>query len=119
MQVLTPVSKRLWNSTAIFFATAIGAVSPWTSIWAALNEQTPNDVGAKPLDRSCYVREEDGLVRYYLEGPLRDGKLPYLQGQPIIGADARLVVRDEAPESSIPLRILRATPCPPGKHHLL
>jgi hypothetical protein len=46
------------------------------------------------------------------------GKLPYLQGQPIIGADGGLVVRDEVPESSIPLRILRAPPCPPGKHHL-
>ena len=97
---------------------AIGAVCPRTGPWAALNEQAPNDVGVKPLDRSCYVREEGGLVRYYLEGPPRDGELPYLQGQPIIGADGRLVVRDEVPESSIPLRILRAPPCPPGKHHL-
>ena len=45
----------------------------------------------------AYVREEDGLVRYYLEGPPRDGELPYLQGQPLIGADGRLVVRDEVP----------------------
>ena len=96
----------------------IGAVSPSTDTWAALDEQAPNDVRVKPLDRSCYVREEDGLVRYYLEGPPRDGELPYLQGQPIIGTDGRLVLRDEVPESSIPLRILRASPCPPGKHHL-
>jgi hypothetical protein len=85
---------------------------------AALNEQAPNDAGVRPLDRSCYVREGDGLVRYYLEGPPRDGELPYLEGQPIIGADGGLVVRDEVPETSIPLRILRASPCPPGKHHL-
>jgi hypothetical protein len=97
---------------------AIGAVFPRTDAWAALDEQAPNDAVAKPLDRSCYVREENGLVRYYLEGPPRDGELPYLQGQPIIGADGRRVVRDEAPQSSIPLRILRAPPCPPGKHHL-
>ena len=97
---------------------AIGAVSPSTDTWAALDAQAPNDVGVKPLDRSCYVREEDGVVRYYLEGPPRDGELPYLQGQPIIGADGRLVVRDEVPGSSIPQRILRAAPCPPGKHHL-
>jgi hypothetical protein len=97
---------------------AMSAVSARTDAWAALNEQPANDAAAKPLDRSCYVREEDGLVRYYLEGPPRDGELPYLQGQPIIGADGRLVVRDEVPRSSIPLRILRAPPCPPGKHHL-
>ena len=102
----------------MFFAVAIGAVSPSTDAWAARDEQAPNDFGVKPLDRSCYVREEDGLVRYYLEGPPRDGELPYLQGQPLIGTDGRLVVRDEVPESSIPLRILRAPPCPPGKHHL-
>jgi hypothetical protein len=102
----------------MFFAIAIGAVSPSTDTWAARDVQAPNDFGVKPLDRSCYVREEDGLVRYYLEGPPRDGELPYLQGQPIIGTDGRLVVRDEVPESSIPLRILRAPPCPPGKHHL-
>ena len=101
----------------MFFAMAIGAVSPSTDTWAALDEHAPSDVRVKPLDRSCYVRE-DGLVRYYLEGPPRDGELPYLQGQPLIGTDGRLVVRDEVPESSIPPRILRAPPCPPGKHHL-
>ena len=95
-----------------------GAVTPGTDTWAALIEQPATDAGVKPLDRSCYVREEDGLVRYYLEGPPRDGELPYLQGQPIIGADGGLVVRDEVPGSSIPLRIMRAPPCPPGKHHL-
>jgi hypothetical protein len=97
---------------------AIGAVFPSTDAWAVRDEQAPNDAAAKPMDRSCYVREEDGLVRYYLEGPPRDGELPYLQGQPIIGVDGRLVVRDEVPESAIPPRILRATACPPGKHHL-
>ncbi len=113
------MSKRIRNSTAIFFAVAMASViTPRTDTRAAFNEQPANDVGAKPLDRSCYVREEDGLVRYYLEGPPRDGELPYLQGQPIIAADGRLVVRDEAPQSSIPPRILRAPPCPPGKHHL-
>jgi len=107
------------NSSAIFFAAAIASVVTSTAdTWAALNEQPTNDAAAKPLDRSCYVHEADGLVRYYLEGPPRDGELPYLQGQPIIGADGGLVVRDEVPLSSIPLRILRAPPCPPGKHHL-
>ena len=95
-----------------------GAVTPGTDAWAALNEQPATDAGIKPLDRSCYVREEDGLVRYYLEGPLRDGELPYIQGQPVIRADGGLVMRDEVPETSIPPRILRALPCPPGKHHL-
>src|ERR1700730_5958024 len=95
------------------------AVTSRTDTRAALNEQPANDVGVKPLDRSCYVREEDGLVRYYLEDQPGAWELPYLQGQPIIGADGRLVVRDEVPQSSIPLRILRAPPCPPGKHHLL
>src|ERR1700730_15114323 len=90
------------------------AVIPRTDAWAALNEQPANDAAAKPLDRSCYVREEDGLVRYYLEGPPRHGELPYLQGQPIIGADGGLVVRDEVPGSSIPLRILRAPPVRPA-----
>ena len=87
---------------------------------AALNEipKAGSDAAAKPSDRSCYVRDEDGSVRYYLEGPLRDGELPYLQGQPITGADGKLVVRSEVPESDIPPRILRAPPCPPGKHHL-
>jgi hypothetical protein len=109
---------KMQNLAAGLSALAVWAVSPSTNPWAALNEQPANAVGAKPLDRSCYVREEDGLVRYYLEGPPRDGELPYLQGQPIIGVDGRLVVRDEVPESSIPLRILRAPACPPGKHHL-
>jgi hypothetical protein len=77
-----------------------------------------NDAPAQPLDRSCYVREEDGLVRYYLEGPLRDGELPYLQGQPVSGRDGQMVVRNEVPESAIPPRILHALPCPPSKHHL-
>jgi hypothetical protein len=109
---------KMENLTAGFCALAMWATSPSTDTWAALNEQAPNDISVKPLDRSCYVREEDGLVRYYLEGPPRDGELPYLQGQPIIGADGGLVVRDEVPGSSVPLRILRAPPCPPGKHHL-
>ena len=86
---------------------------------AAANENPANDVGAKPLDRSCYVRGENGVVRYYLEGPPRDGELAYLEGQPVIGPDGRMVVRDEVPQSAIPPRILRASPCPPGKHHLL
>jgi hypothetical protein len=85
---------------------------------ADLNGPPEDDTGAKPVDKSCYVRGEDGDVRYYLEGPLRDGELPYLQGQPIVGADGKLVVRDEVPQSAIPPRILRAPPCPPGKHHL-
>ena len=109
---------KMQNLTAGFCALAMWATSPSTDIWAALNEQPANDAAAKPMDRSCYVREEDGLVRYYLEGPPRDGELPYLQGQPIIGADGGLVVRDEVPGSSIPLRIMRAPPCPPGKRHL-
>lgn len=85
---------------------------------AAVTERPGNDAAAKPLDRSCYVREEDGMVRYYLEGPLRDGELAYLQGQPMTAADGRIVVRDEVPDGDIPPRILRAPPCPPGKHHL-
>jgi hypothetical protein len=90
---------------------------PLADSWAS-NEKPANDAGAKPLDRSCYVREADGLVHYYLEGPLRDGELPYLQGQPITGRDGNVVVRNEVPESAIPPRILRAPPCPPGKRHL-
>jgi hypothetical protein len=114
-----PVSKRIANITAIFIAMAVAwAVSPRTDALAALNEQPPSDVGVKPFDRSCYVRDEDGVVRYYLEGPLRDGELPFLQGQPVIGADGRMVMRDDVPQSAIPPRILRALPCPPGKHHL-
>jgi hypothetical protein len=84
----------------------------------AINEEPENASSAKPLDRSCFVREEDGAVRYYLDGPLRDGELPYLQGRPIPGADGKLAVREEVPQSAIPPRILRAPPCPPGKHHL-
>jgi hypothetical protein len=91
--------------------------TPLAATWAS-NENPGNDAGAKPLDRSCYAREEDGLVRYYLEGPVRDGELPYLQGQPVTGPDGKMLVRDEVPESAIPPRILRAPPCPPGKHHL-
>jgi hypothetical protein len=93
---------------------------PRADSWAALNEapQPVNDAPAQPLDRSCYVRGEDGLVRYYLEGPLRDGELPYLQGQPVSGRDGQMVVRNEVPESAIPPRILHALPCPPSKHHL-
>jgi len=94
-----------------------GALAP-VDARAAANEKPRDDGGGKPLDRSCYVREEDGVVRYYLEGPLRDGELPYLEGQPIMGADGRMIVRDEVPQSAIPPRILRAPPCPPGKHHL-
>jgi len=87
---------------------------------AALNETAKPgaDGEAKSFDKSCYVRGEDGLVRYYLEGPLRDGELPYLQGQPVSGRDGEMIVRDEVPESAIPPRILHALPCPPGKHHL-
>jgi hypothetical protein len=93
---------------------------PMANTRAAIND-TPkpgNDGDAKPPDKSCYVRAEDGLVRYYLEGPLRDGELPFLQGQPITGVDGKAVVRNEVPESAIPPRILRAQPCPPGKRHL-
>ena len=85
---------------------------------ADLNGPTADDTGAKPADKSCYVREENGEVHFYLDGPLRDGELPYLQGRPIAGADGKLAVRDEVPQSAIPPRILRAPPCPPGKHHL-
>jgi len=110
------------SSTAIF---AVGIVV-WTTIAiadtrAGFNETAPpgNDPAAKPLDRSCYVRDDGGAVRYYLEGPLRDGELPYLQGQPITGPDGKTALRSEFPQSDIPPRILRALPCPPGKHHLL
>ena len=115
------VAKRVRHSTAILFT----GVVTWMAIpiggsRAALNEiARPGTEGdTKPPDKSCYVRGEDGLVRYYLEGPLRDGELPYLQGQPVAGPDGKVVVRNEAPESAIPPRILRALPCPPGKHHL-
>jgi hypothetical protein len=96
-----------WTGTAI----------PLADVGAS-NDKRRNDAGAKPFDRSCYVREEDGFVRYYLEGPLREGELPYLQGLPITGADGKVVVHNEIPESAIPARILQALPCPPGKHHL-
>jgi len=85
---------------------------------ADLNEPAEDDIPAKPADKSCYVREENGEVRFYLEGPLHDGELPYLQGRPIAGADGKLLIHAEVPQSAIPPRILRAPPCPPGKHHL-
>ena len=114
------MAKRTRYSNAIFLAGVVAWAAAIADSRAALNEipKLGTDGDAKPLDRSCYVREEDGLVRYYLEGPLRDGELPYLQGQPVTGADGKAVMRNEAPESAIPPRILRAPPCPPGKHHL-
>jgi hypothetical protein len=115
------VAKRVRYSGAILLVVVVAWVAmPAANSRAALND-TPrpeNDGETKPADRSCYVRGEDGLVRYYLEGPLRDGELPYLQGQPVTGPDGKVVVRNEIPESAIPPRILRAPPCPPGKHHL-
>ena len=104
----------------IQYLAALCFIAAWMAIGVAradLNEPPENDIGAKPEDKSCYVREENGEVRFYLDGPLRDGELPYLQSRPIAGADGRLVARDEVPQSAIP-RILRAPPCPPGKHHL-
>ena len=59
---------------------------------ADLNEPPEDDAGARPADKSCYVREENGEVRFYLDGPLHDGELPYLQSRPIVGGDGRLVV---------------------------
>ena len=112
--------KRIRYSNAIFLAAAVAWMTLPTADSRAALRETPRpgtDGEDKPLDKSCYVRE-DGLVRYYLEGPLRDGELPYLQGQPVTGPDGRTVVRDEVPESAIPPRILHAPPCPPGKHHL-
>jgi hypothetical protein len=114
------VSAAIRYSTAIFTAVVVA----WTATAIPLadigtsSDKPGNDAGAKPFDRSCYVREEDGLVRYYLEGPPREGELPYLQGLPITGADRKVVVRNEVPQSAIPPRILQAPPCPPGKHHL-
>lgn len=108
-------------SAAIFFVVAAASAAVLLAradTRQALSEQPGNEAGGKPLDRSCYVREGDGAVRYYLEGPLHDGELPYLQGRPVIGTDGKPVVRDEVPQSAIPPRILRAPPCPPGKHHL-
>jgi hypothetical protein len=109
---------RIRNSTAVFFALVCMAAVAKAETNFAVNEQPENVSGAKALDRSCYVRAEDGAVHFYLEGPLRDGELPYLQGQPVIGTDGELVFRDEVPQSAIPPRILRAPACPPGKHHL-
>jgi hypothetical protein len=114
------VSKAIRHSTAVLTAVVVawtGTASPLADVGAS-NDKRGNDAGAKPFDRSCYVREEDGLVRYYLEGPLREGELPYLQGLPITGPDGKVVVRNEIPKSNIPARILQALPCPPGKHHL-
>ena len=100
---------------------ALCFIAAWMAMEVAradLNEPPRDGAGAKAADKSCYVREENGEVRFYLDGPLRDGELPYLQSRPIAGADGRLVARDEVPQSAIPPRILRAQPCPPGKHHL-
>ena len=106
-------------SVALFFAsTCMVAAVATADTNDPMNLQPENASGARPLDRSCYVRAEDGEVHFYLEGPLRDGELPYLQSQPLIGADGKLVIRDEVPQSAIPPRILRAPPCPRGKHHL-
>ena len=114
------MSKTIRYSAAIFTAVVMASTATALALAdiGASNEEPGNDAGAKPFDRSCYVREEDGLIRYYLEGPPRDGELPYLQGLPITGADRKVVVRNEVPESAIPPRILHAPPCPQGKHHL-
>jgi hypothetical protein len=119
---ITGVADPIHFSTAILAA----GILAWTTTAmadtrAVFNETAPpgNDPAARPLDRSCYVRDNDGVVRYYLEGPLREGELPYLQGQPIVGPDGKTVLRSEFPQSDIPPRIFRAPPCPPGKHHLL
>lgn len=113
------MSKAIRYAAAIFTAVVLStATAIALADTGASNDKRGNDAGAKPYDRSCYVREEDGLVRYYLEGPPRDGELPYLQGLPITEADRKVVVRNEVPESAIPPRILQAPPCPPGKHHL-
>ena len=110
---------QIRNSTALFFAsTCMVAAVATADTNDPMNRQPEKVSGARPLDRSCYVRAEDGTVRYYLDGPLRDGELPYLQGQPVVGSDGKLVIHDEVPQSAIPPRILRAPPCPPGKHHL-
>lgn len=110
---------QIRNSAALFLAVvSMGATALRAETNYVVNEQPENVPGAKLLDRSCYVRAEDGAVRFYLEGPLRDGELPYLQGQPLIGTNGKLVFRDDVPQSAIPPRILRAPPCPAGKHHL-
>lgn len=106
------------NPAASFFVLLWMAAAARAETNFVVNEQPGNASGAKPLDRSCYVRAADGEVHFYLEGPLRDGELPYLQGQPFIATNGELVFRDEVPQSAIPPRILRAPPCPPGKHHL-
>ena len=103
---------------ALFILAWIVAASTRADSLLAVNQDPESDSGARAMDRSCYVREEDGGVRYYLDGPLRDGELPYLQGQPIVGTDGKLVLRGDVPRSAIPPRILRAPPCPPGKLHL-
>jgi hypothetical protein len=105
----------------IQYLTALCFIAAWLATGVAradLNEPPEGDTGANIHDKSCYVRGDDGDIRYYLDGPLRDGELPYLQGRPIMGADGKLAIRDEVPQSAIPPRILRAPPCPPGKHHL-
>jgi hypothetical protein len=105
----------------IQYSMALCFISAWLAMGVAradLNEPPEDDVGAKPADKSCYVREENGEIRFYLDGPLRDGELPYLQGRLVVATDGKPVLRDEVPQSAIPPRILRAPPCPPGKHHL-
>jgi hypothetical protein len=105
----------------IQYLMALCFVAVWMATGVAradLNEPPEDDTGAKPQDKSCYVRGEDGEVRFYLDGPLRDGELPYLQGRLMAGPGGKLALRDEIPQSAIPPRILRAPPCPPGKHHL-
>ena len=114
------MSKAIRYSTAILTAVVVtwtGTASPLADVGGS-KDKRGNDSGAKPFDRSCYVREADGLVRYYLEGPLREGELPYLQGLPITEPDGKVVVRNAIPKSNIRARILQALPCPPGKHHL-
>jgi len=110
---------QIGNLVALFFAsTCMAAAVARADTNDPMDRQPENVSGARPLDRSCYVRAEDGAVRYYLDGPMRDGELAYLQGQPVVGSDGKVVLRDEVPQSAIPPRILRAPPCPPGKHHL-
>jgi hypothetical protein len=100
-------------ATLFAAAIALGARQPQADMENAMN--TPPPASA---DHSCYVRGDNGSIRYYLDGPPRDGELAFLQGQPITESTGKVVVRNEAPESDIPPRILRAQPCPPGKHHL-
>jgi hypothetical protein len=42
---------------------------------AAVGEDPEAVVINKPIDRSCFIRGEDGTLRYYLDGPMRDGEL--------------------------------------------